>query len=83
MGAVGLADKLSCEFRVTQGDLSEATGLSVVHVNRMIQALRKRKLISFVHGQLTIHDWDELSSLGGFRVDYLHLSRPTRLPRPA
>ncbi len=63
----------SCYLGLTQEDLSEATGLSEVHLNRMLQDLRRRKLISFAKGTLTVHDMDRLAELGDFRADYLHL----------
>ncbi len=76
MGAVGLAQDGSCDLPLTQGDLSEATGLSLVHVNRTLQALRAQGLITFGRGRLTIHDWDALARVGEFRADYLHLQEP-------
>ena len=69
----GLADGDACPFPVTQADLSEMTGLSQVHVNRTLQALRGWGLVSFRQGRLTIHDWNGLVELGDFRPDYLHL----------
>ncbi len=62
-----------CAFPVTQEDLAEATGLSPVHVNRVLQDLRRQKLLSFAKGKLTIHDRAGLEELGDFRADYLHL----------
>jgi CRP-like cAMP-binding protein len=76
MEAVGLAQDASCDLRLTQVDLSEATGLSVVHVNRTLQELRKQGLISFGRGTLTVHDWEALARVGDFRSDYLHLREP-------
>lgn len=74
MEEAGLADgDGSCPFPVTQADLSEITGLSPVHVNRTLQELRSRDLISVGQGRLTIHDWEALVELGDFRDDYLHL----------
>jgi CRP-like cAMP-binding protein len=77
MEAMGLAENRRCDLRLTQADLSEATGLSVVHVNRTLQSLRSQGLISFGKGQLTVHDWDALARVGEFRADYLHLREPT------
>lgn len=74
MDAIGMADGLVCSFDLTQTDLSEATGLSVVHVNRQLQELRRRELITFVNGQLTVHNWAGLVGLAGFDEDYLHLA---------
>ncbi len=75
MQAIGQTDNLSCAFKVTQRDLSEATGMSVVHLNRTLQILRKAKLIAVDQVTLTVLNWDGLSELAGFRSDYLHLGR--------
>jgi CRP-like cAMP-binding protein len=69
----GLGRSGTCPFPVTQSDLSQATGLSSVHVNRTLQALRGQNLISFSKGVLTIHNWQALVALADFRADYLHL----------
>lgn len=71
--AAGLAQGDTCPFPVTQGDLGEMTGLSLVHVNRTLQDLRGRDLVGFGQGVLTIHDWPALVELGDFRTNYLHL----------
>ena len=73
MQTLGRVRDGTCALSLTQGDRAEATGLSQVHVNRMIQELRSRKLISFTRGQLTVHDWDGLADRAKFRADYLHL----------
>ncbi len=81
MKTLGRAKDGTCALPLTQQDLGEATGLSSVHLNRMLQELRKRELITFTRGQLTIHDWDRLVELADFRDDYLHLppvDRPER-----
>ena len=38
---VGLTHNGTCDFPLTQTDLAEATGLTSVHVNRMLQDLRR------------------------------------------
>jgi CRP-like cAMP-binding protein len=73
MEAVGLAKEKSCYLGLTQEDLGQATGLSLVHVNRTLQDLRGQGLITFGQGRLTIHDWDRLVQVGDFRSDFLHL----------
>ena len=78
MEAVGRAKDGHCALPITQADLSDASGLSFVHVNRTLQDLREMGLITFGRGQLTIHDWDALALLADFRPDYLHLARPPR-----
>jgi CRP-like cAMP-binding protein len=71
--AAGMAQDETCPFLITQADLGEMTGLSLVHVNRTIQGLRAEDLISVGHGTLTIHNWDALVKVADFRLDYLHL----------
>ena len=73
METVGLAEGGTCSLPVTQGDLSEMTAMSPVHVNRTLQTLRGLNLISFGKGSLIIHNWRALVALGDFRPDYLHL----------
>jgi hypothetical protein len=43
MFAVGLSDGITCEFPMTQTELCDAAGLSLVHVNR---TLRERGLVT-------------------------------------
>lgn len=69
----GLADGSSFEFPVTQADLAEATGMTSVHVNRVLQELRSRKLIRFRSKRLNILDLPALSRLAMFNDNYLHL----------
>ena len=73
MEAAGLAQSKSCYLGLTQQHLSEATGLSPVHINRTLQELRAQGLITFAQGRLTIHNWERLVELGDFRSDFLHL----------
>jgi CRP-like cAMP-binding protein len=71
--AVGLNEGMSCTLPLTQVELAETLGLSSVHVNRTLQALRKRKLITLENGTLTIENFEELKELSFFNPDYLHL----------
>ena len=76
LDAVGLVEDRSCILALTQQDLSEATGLSSVHINRTLQELRARGLVTFGQSRLTVHDFDELARVGEFQADYLHLRQP-------
>jgi CRP-like cAMP-binding protein len=73
LGAVGLADDHVCELPITQGELADATGLSTVHVNRTLQALRRRKLIRWKDSKFEVLDWEGLQEAGDFNASYLHL----------
>jgi CRP-like cAMP-binding protein len=71
--AAGLAKGYSVPFPITQGELGDAQGLSSVHVNRSLQALRLDRLITLGSGTLTILDWEGLRQAGDFDPTYLHL----------
>ena len=60
-------------FPITQQHLSDATGLSAVHTNRTLQALRGDGLLSLRGGQLVVLDWPGLQAAGEFDPGYLHL----------
>lgn len=70
--AIGQVDGNSCAFPITQMDLADATGLSVVHLNRTLQELRAAGLIVLRERTLTISDLDALKSAGLFAPAYLH-----------
>ena len=70
---VGLGDEAGFPWFVTQANLADATGLSVVHVNRSLQSMRGSGLIGPNGTRLHIRDWDALAFAGDFTPDYLHL----------
>jgi CRP-like cAMP-binding protein len=67
---------VSFAWPLTQSHLADATGMSVVHVNRSIQALRGDGLIELTREKATIPDMDELGRFAGFNADYLLAERP-------
>ena len=71
--AVGLANGDSFELPITQGELADTMGLSDVHMNRVIQRLRKAKLITLKAKSLVILDYARLAEVSGFNPNYLHL----------
>jgi CRP-like cAMP-binding protein len=74
MRAVGLANGHACDLPITQAELADALGLSTVHVNRTLQELRGKGLITLKGSLLTVVDWDGLKSAGEFDPTYLHLN---------
>ncbi|WFU75254.1 Crp/Fnr family transcriptional regulator [Bradyrhizobium sp. CB2312] len=70
---VGLMRNNSFEFPFTQQNVADACGLSVVHVNRMIQELRSRGLIEWEKGEVMLLNRGELEVLAEFNADYLHI----------
>jgi CRP-like cAMP-binding protein len=72
---VGMVDGNSCIMPVTQMDLADATGLSVVHLNRTLQELRAAGLIVLRERTLTVNDLDALKDAALYSPSYLHLYR--------
>lgn len=76
LNTVGLCANGSCQIPLTQTDLSEATGVTPVHVNRTVQELRSQGLIQWKGRDLQVPDMDALKRLAMFNDNYLHLSHP-------
>jgi CRP-like cAMP-binding protein len=75
---VGLADSEGYALPLTQAEVADATGLTSVHVNRMLRKLRNDELLTFRNGRVTIHDWEGLQRVAEFDPTYLHLERRPR-----
>ena len=69
--AAGLEDQ-AFSVPITAVELADATGLSVVHVNRALQELRAKRLVEARGATLAVLDWDRLRRVAGFDQDYLH-----------
>ena len=76
--AVGLAEGPSFALPITQADLANALGLSVVHMNRTLQDLRRSGLIVLKGRVLTIPDIAALKVASMFDPTYLHLEHEGR-----
>ena len=72
---VGRARDNTIPFPLTQEELSEATGMTPVHLNRVLQQLRADGLIELGHKMLTVLDFERLSDLAQYEPSYLHLVR--------
>lgn len=75
---IGLGEGDVCLFPITQSQLADACGITAVHVNRVLQALRGDGLIDWRHGQLAIKEPAKLAALGEFDPSYLSLKREPR-----
>ena len=80
---VGLASGNTYELPLTQTDVAETMGLTVVHVNRVLQRLRANDLISLKSKQLVIKDAAALKQFSGFNPNYLHLDSTAAAREPA
>jgi CRP-like cAMP-binding protein len=75
---VGLAGENRYPLPLKQADLADASGLTSVHVNRMLRKLRNDEILTFRGGEVVIHDWERLQRVAEFNPIYLHLERRPR-----
>jgi CRP-like cAMP-binding protein len=75
---VGRTEGDTIQIPLTQAELGDTLGLSTVHVNRVLQELRKEGLIRWQGDALTILDWDRLKAVGEFTPTYLNLQQEHR-----
>jgi CRP-like cAMP-binding protein len=69
---VGLVDDDGqFDLALTQAEFGEALGLSTVHVNRTVQQLRKKKLITMAQSKVRILDFAGLAAVANFTARYL------------
>ena len=81
--ALGLADEQTFALPITQAELGDATGLSTVHVNRVLQDLRRDELVTWRGQAIAVLDWERLCLAGDFDPAYLHLLNDSASERPA
>ena len=74
LAAVGLADDRGFDLPLTQEELADALGLTAVHLNRVLQNLRREGYVSWQSRRLEIANFERLSDMAGFNPDYLHLA---------
>lgn len=70
----GLGEETNYELPMTQEQIGDCTGLTPVHVNRMLKSLEAEKLIERRSSRgVIIGDWKKLAEAGDFDSNYLHL----------
>jgi CRP-like cAMP-binding protein len=74
--AAGLGSRSEFELPVTQRQLADAAGLTPVHVNRTLTAMRNKGLLRFENGHVAIPDWEALALVAEFDPAYLLLEGP-------
>ncbi|MFC4171587.1 Crp/Fnr family transcriptional regulator [Microvirga sp. GCM10011540] len=75
---VGLTMDNSFRLPLTQEELGDTLGLSTVHVNRVVQDLRKDGLITWRGETVVIEDWSRLRQLAEFDPTFLSLEAEPR-----
>jgi CRP-like cAMP-binding protein len=66
-----LTNEMTFSIPLTQELIADALGLTTVHVNRTLRALREDKLIAMDGRSITILDFEALSLLSDFENSYL------------
>lgn len=79
MRVMGLVRDNAYPLPLTQVQLGETIGASVVHVNRILKKLRADRLLEHKEGRLVIINWDGLSAVADFEPGYLNLRDPLYL----
>jgi len=69
----GLSDGRRFAFGLTQNDIAEICGLTNVHVNRIVRALREEQLCLFRSSLVEILDIKRLAARGQFDPTYLYI----------
>ena len=79
--AAGLSEEHRYEMPMTQEQIADCTGLTPVHVNRVLKELGRLGLIDRDKRSVAIVQWDRLQHIGDFNTRYLHLEAggPTNL----
>ncbi len=73
--AVGLTSDGSFVLPITQTELGDTVGLTAVHANRSLRALREAGLVTFRDDIVQMNDMARLQAFAGFNPNYLHLNR--------
>lgn len=70
--AAGLGSPERFELPMTQEHIADATGLTSIHVNRMLRALSDEGVIARARREVRIADWPRMQQVADFHPEYLH-----------
>lgn len=73
MRVVGLVDGWSFRLPLSQSEVADALGLSVVHLNKTLQRLRQEGVVRWELRAVEILDWGKLVQVAEFDDTYLSL----------
>jgi len=69
---------MSFHLPLSQAELADVLGLSVVHMNRVIGTLRRMNVITWTNHMITILEWQRLVEIAEFDPTYLSMNREPR-----
>ena len=70
--AYGVKPSGTYELPMTQEQLADATGLTAVHVNRVLQSLQREGLIDRDRRMVRFPSWERMQDVADFNPRYLH-----------
>lgn len=76
LSIVGKATENAFEIPLSQKEIGEMAGISLVSANRSIQTLRRSKMLTFESGRVQFSDVDECMLFCDFETDYLETFTP-------
>lgn len=80
MEHAGLGSRTEFALPITQAQIADAMGLTSVHVNRTLQAMRGERILRTERRTIYVEDWDRLVAIAEFDPEFLLIED---LPRAA
>lgn len=77
MEASGQGDRNDFLLELTQSQIGDALGLTPVHVNRTLKALKEIGVVEIEGRIFRVPDWPRLAAIAEFDADYLQILPPT------
>jgi CRP-like cAMP-binding protein len=72
LDAIGLVKENTFRIPLTQEVFADALGLSVVHINRTLQQLRREGMLTVGRGTVTLHQRHKLATFACYQSDAQH-----------
>jgi CRP-like cAMP-binding protein len=69
LDAIGLVKESTFRLPLTQEAFADALGLSVVHINRTLQQLRREGMVTIRRGSVTLHQRHKLATLAYYQAN--------------
>ncbi|WP_454848626.1 Crp/Fnr family transcriptional regulator [Rhizobium binxianense] len=73
LNVVGRISEDSFHFPLTQAIVADVLGVSVVHLNKTLQSLRKESAFTWENRTIKVLDWKKLQAIAEFDPTYLNL----------
>jgi CRP-like cAMP-binding protein len=77
--AAEIAKPGACSLPLSQAELGQTLGMSLVTANRTLQDLRGTGYVDLRDGILQVRNWKRLARVGQFDPSYLHVKREPKL----